>query len=132
MLVVHDDEERRVANFRIYSDGLERSLDQRFAFFHVMIRVLVAGGESGLSIAARRICKSGFDETVGGKIVVLAGGEELIPVGAQVIAPSRKPVKLGSHRLILIVNYTSELIFRPVLPYHGSHASTLDYHFDPP
>src|SRR5260370_25996297 len=113
MLVVYDHEERRVANFRISPDGLERSLDQRFAFFHVMIRVLVAGGESGLSIAARRICKSGFDETVGGKIVVLAGGKKIIHVGAQKIPLSPKPVKRGGHRRIRIVNYTVMPIFPP-------------------
>src|SRR6266404_1687791 len=132
MLVVYDHEERRVANFRISPDGLERSLDQRFAFFHVMIRVLVAGGEGGLPIAARRICKPGLDETVRGKIVILTGRKKVIHVGAKEIALSRKPVKRGGHRRIVIVNYRVELIFRQALINRRGQVSPIDSHVDPP
>src|SRR6266852_4002682 len=130
MLVVHDHKQRRVANFRISPNGLERSLDQRFTLFHIMIRVLVAGGESGLSIAARRICKPWLDETVGGKIVILTRGKKIIHIGAKEIAFSRKPVKRGGHRRIVIVNYRVELVFRQALINRGGQVSPIDSHVD--
>src|SRR5258708_24348616 len=115
VLVVDDHEQSGVADLGVSPNGLENGLDEGFAFLHIVIGVLVAGGKGGLAIATGRICKTRLEETIGREIVVGAGWKKIIIERTKKIGIPGEAVEGRSHGGMLGVKYGGELSRREQL-----------------
>src|SRR6266478_4227711 len=111
MLIVDDYEQSGVSHLGISPNGFESPLNERLARFYIVIGMLVAGGKGRLPIAARRIRKAWLEETIRGKIIVIASRKKIVNERAEKVLLPGKPVESRCHRGIMVVDDRVQLVF---------------------
>src|SRR5260370_12399482 len=110
MLIIDDYKQSGVSHLGISPNGFESPLDERLARFYIMIRMLVAGGKGWLAIATSRIRKAWLQETIRGKIIVIASREKIVNERTEKVFFPSKPVERRCHRGIVVVDDGVQLV----------------------
>src|SRR5450631_365373 len=128
MLIVNDGEESGIANFGIFPHSLENGLNEGFAFAHVVVGMLITGGEGTMETVGRGVCETRLEEAVGGKVIVVAGGNEVVNEGTEEILVAGEAVEGGGHGGIVVVDDGVELVFGEALVDGGGEVAPVDAH----
>src|SRR5258707_14242470 len=92
VFIVDDYEQSGVSHVGISPNSFESPLDERLTRFYIVIGMLVACGKGRLAIAACRIRKTWLQETIRGKIIVIASCEKIVNERTEKIFLPGKPV----------------------------------------